>query len=125
LAGKLHPRFQTPHYSIFLQSIWATVLLFSNTYSQLLQFVTFGDWIFFGLTALGLIVLRKKLPDIPRPYRTWGYPVVPLLFSVVAFAVVINVVFSSFWKALIGMLIISAGLPIFYWTRRKEAKHEV
>jgi len=64
-AGKLHPRYQTPYFSIFLQSIWATALLFSNTYGQLLQYVTFGDWIFFGLTALGLVVLRKNFRRFP------------------------------------------------------------
>lgn len=125
LAGRLHPRYRTPHYSIFMQSIWATVLLFSNTYGQLLQYVTFGDWIFFGMTALGLIVLRKKLPDTSRPYRTWGYPWVPLVFSAVAFAAVINVFFSSFLKSLIGLLIILSGLPIYYWMRKKEDKHGV
>ncbi|MFN7088733.1 MAG: APC family permease, partial [Candidatus Paceibacteria bacterium] len=88
LAARLHRRFQTPHLSIFLQSAWASGLLFSNTYSQLLQYVTFGDWIFFGLSSLALIELRKKIPEQPGIYRVWGYPFVPLIFAAISFAVV-------------------------------------
>jgi len=125
-AAKLHPRFKTPTYSILFQSLWATALLFSNTYGQLLQYVTFGDWIFFGLTALALLVLRKRRPDILRPYRTWGYPVVPLLFFVIAEAVVINVFVSSFLKSLVGSLIILGGLPLFVLSKKlKEKSHAI
>jgi len=122
-AGRLHPRFQTPHYAILLQSAWACGLLFTKTYGQLLQFVTFGDWIFFGLTALALIVLRRKYPDAPRPYRTWGYPVVPALFLLISAAVVVNVFVMSFTKSLIGLLIILAGLPLYAFTKARTRNH--
>jgi APA family basic amino acid/polyamine antiporter len=120
VAARLHPRFGTPHIAIFFQSAWATCLLLTNTYGRLLQYVTFGDWIFFGLTALALISLRKKMPDAPRPYRTWGYPVVPILFVLVSAAVVANVFILSFNKSVIGTAIILAGLPLYYlsWKRR-------
>jgi APA family basic amino acid/polyamine antiporter len=118
-AARLHPRFQTPHYAILLQSAWACGLLFTKTYGQLLEFVTFGDWIFFGLTALALIVLRRKYPGMPRPYRTWGYPVVPALFLLISAAVVINVFLMSFVKSLIGLGIIAAGLPLYFVTRAR------
>jgi APA family basic amino acid/polyamine antiporter len=117
-AARLHPRFGTPHVAIFLQSGWASCLLLTNSYGRLLQYVTFGDWIFFSLTALALVVLRRKLPDLPRPYRSWGYPVVPLVFFLISAAVVINVFFSSFVKSLIGSAIILAGLPIYFLTRK-------
>jgi len=112
VAARLHPRTETPYVAIFLQAAWASCLLGTNTYGQLLQYVTFGDWIFFGLTALALIVLRKKMPDASRPYRTWGYPAVPLLFFFISAAVVSNVFASSFVKSLIGTAIILAGLPL-------------
>jgi len=119
VAARLHPRYGTPGASIFLQSLWASVLLLSNTYGQLLQYVTFGDWIFFALTALALIALRRKAPDLPRPYRVWGYPVVPAGFFLISAAVVANVFISSPAKSLAGTAIILGGLPPFYFSRKK------
>jgi amino acid transporter len=122
-AARLHSRWGTPHVSIFLQAAWASCLLLTNTYGQLLQYVTFGDWIFFGLTALALILLRKKMPEAPRPYRAWGYPVVPLLFFLISAAVVLNVFARSFGKSMIGTAIILAGLPLYYISWRKRNAH--
>ncbi len=119
LAARLHRRFQTPHFSIFLQSAWASGLLLTNTYSQLLQYVTFGDWIFFGLSSLALIELRKKIPERPGIYRVWGYPIVPIIFSVISFTVVINVFISRPIKSVIGTAIILSGLPFYLISRRK------
>ena len=120
VAARLHPRYGTPHYSILLQSLWASALLLTNSYGQLLQYVTFGDWIFFGLAALALLVLGRKMPAVERPYRTWGYPVVPLLFAVISLAVVLNVIISMPLKSAAGSLIILAGLPICAFFRRRE-----
>ena len=125
LAARLHPRFGTPYVSIFFQSVWASCLLLTNTYGQLLQVVTFGDWIFFSLTALALIVLRKKMPDAPRPYRAWGYPLVPLFFFLISAAVVVNIFISSFVKSLVGSAIILAGLPFYHFTWKKRNGHGV
>lgn len=122
-AARLHPRFGTPAISIFLQSVWASCLLLTNTYGQLLQYVTFGDWIFFGLTALALIVLRRKAPDAVRPYKAWGFPWTPLLFFLIAAAVVVNVFISSPGKSLIGSVIILAGLPLFWWVKGAERRN--
>jgi len=120
VASRLHPRFGTPHYSILLQSVWASALLLTNSYGQLLQYVTFGDWIFFGLTALSLLVLRRKMPAIERPYRTWGYPLVPLLFAAISAAVVLNVIISAPLKSAVGSTIILGGLPLYAFFRRKQ-----
>jgi len=119
LAARLHPRFGTPYVSIVLQSAWASGLLLTNTYGQLLQYVTFGDWIFFGLTALALVVLRRTMPDAPRPYKAWGYPLVPLAFLIISAAVVVNVFLSSLVKSLIGSAIILAGLPLYRLSKKK------
>ncbi len=120
-AGRVHPRFGTPSVAIVLQSAWASGLLLTNGYGRLLQYVTFGDWIFFGLTALALIVLRRKLPDAPRPFRAWGYPVVPALFFLISAAVVLNVFISTPLKSLAGSAIILVGLPLYAWSRRAGA----
>jgi APA family basic amino acid/polyamine antiporter len=124
LAARLYQRYHTPHYSIFMQSFWASLLLLTNSYGQLLQYVTFGDWIFFGLTALALIVLRKKMPDLDRPYKTWGYPLVPVLFFLISAAVVVNVFVSSPAKSSIGSAIILGGLPLYVFFRKREKKDE-
>ena len=123
IAARLHPRFKTPGASIFLQSFWASLLLLSNTYGRLLQYVTFGDWIFFALTALALLVLRRRMPDLARPYRVWGYPVVPAVFFLISAAVVVNVFISSPMKSLAGTAIIFGGLPFYFFSRRKEKTH--
>ena len=78
--GAVHPRFLTPHVSILATGAWAMVLSASGTFEQLADYVVFGQWIFFGLTVAAVIVLRRTRPDLPRPYRTWGYPVTPVLF---------------------------------------------
>jgi len=89
------------------------------------QNLNFVDWIFFALTGLAHLVLRQKKPDLIRPYRVWGYPVVPVVFFLISSAVVINIVISSPLKSLSGAAIILAGLPVYYLSRRKEPKNEV
>ncbi|OGD25983.1 MAG: hypothetical protein A2Y56_09565 [Candidatus Aminicenantes bacterium RBG_13_63_10] len=121
-AGRLHPRFQTPYLAIALQAVWSCGLLFTKSYGQLLEFVTFGDWIFYGLTAAALLVMRRKFPDMPRPYRAWGYPVVPALFLLISAAVVVNVFVMSFRKSLIGVGIILAGLPVYWMSRSRSGE---
>jgi basic amino acid/polyamine antiporter, APA family len=119
-AAASHPRWGTPVAAIVLQSAWASGLLLTNGYGRLLQYVTFGDWIFFGLTAVALIVLRRKRPDASRPYRAWGYPVVPVLFALVSAAVVINVFVSAPGRSGLGAAIILAGWPLYAWIRRRR-----
>jgi APA family basic amino acid/polyamine antiporter len=124
-AARVHPRTGTPVLAIVLQSAWASGLLLTNSYGRLLQTVTFGDWIFFGLTALALIVLRRKMPNAPRPYKAWGYPIAPALFFLVSAAVVINVFLTSPAKSFVGTAIILAGLPLYAVSRRRGARPEV
>jgi APA family basic amino acid/polyamine antiporter len=85
----------------------------------LLQYVTFGDWIFFGLTALALLPLRKKTSPGPDVYRVWGFPFVPLLFALISLAVVVNVFLSMPRQSLLGTAIILSGLPLYWLTKSK------
>ena len=121
-VGKVHPRFQTPYVSLLVQGIWASVLAVSGSYEDLFSYVVFTAWIFYGMTVLGVIVLRRNAPDLPRPYRMWGYPVTPLAFAAIAFWFVINTIITTPRSSLIGLAIVASGVPVYYIWRRKTSK---
>lgn len=107
-----------PVRSIILQGIWASVLVLSATFDQLTDCVIFAGMIFYAVTTAAVFVLRKKLPGAARPYKTLGYPVVPLLFILVAAWLVINTISTNPKESLAGLGLIAAGLPVYYWQRR-------
>jgi APA family basic amino acid/polyamine antiporter len=116
--GRIHPRFLTPYVSILATGAWAIVLSFSGTFEQLADYVVFGQWIFFGLTVAAVMVLRRTRPDLARPYRTWGYPVTPVLFVLAAVFIAGNALVNQFWNAMAGLGIILAGIPAYlFWAR--------
>jgi len=118
-VARLHPRFLTPHVSLVAVSIWASLLCVSGTFEQLFTYVVFGLWIFFGLTVGAVMILRRKRPDLPRPYRTWGYPVTPVLFILAALYISINSLIAKFGNTIVGLAIILLGIPAYlYWKRR-------
>lgn len=86
-AGSLHPRFRTPVVALWMQAAWALVLVFSQSFEQLMNYTTAAMLITGTLTVLAVMVLRRKLPDTTRPYRAWGYPVTPILYAVSSVAV--------------------------------------
>ncbi len=108
---KVHPEFRTPSTSILLVCGWACVLLLSGQYRQLYTLVIFPSWILYGMTAASVIVLRRKRPDLKRPYRVIGYPVVPVLFVLVASALLWDTFRNSPRESGIGLVLILAGLP--------------
>ena len=120
--AEAHPKFRTPHVSIIAICIWSIILsLFFGTFEQLFTYVVFGQWIFFGLTVAAVIVLRKKRPDLPRPYKTWGYPVTPVLFILAAVFISMNSLINEFRNAVIGLAIILLGVPAyFYWKNKRR-----
>jgi APA family basic amino acid/polyamine antiporter len=119
--SKIHPRFLTPNVSIIAISLWSIVLSLTGTFEQLFTYVIFGQWLFFGLTAASVFILRKKRPDLPRPYKTWGYPLTPAIFILAAFLISLNSLMMEFWNALAGLGIILLGIPAyFYWKGKKE-----
>ena len=117
-VARLHPKYQTPSLAIVLQSAWAVALTLTGTYGQLLDYVVFADWIFFGLTVASVFVFRRTRPDAPRPFRTWGYPVTPALFVMAAVAIVISVIRVSPVQSAIGVALMAAGVPAFYYWKR-------
>lgn len=119
-AGKVHPRFGTPHVSIALLGGWSLVLLLvtKGEIGALLSGVVFADWIFFGLGAASLFVLRRTMPDAKRPYRAWGYPVVPALFVVAAIFGVLSAFVAAPKTSLLGTALLLAGLIVHSVLRR-------
>ncbi len=118
--ASVHPKFHTPHVSILVVGTWSIVLSLSGTFEQLLRYVIFGHWIFMGLAVSAVFVLRKKRPDLPRPYRALGYPVTPGLFVLASLFVTVNALIGTFWNSFAGLLIIALGVPAYiYWSRKR------
>jgi basic amino acid/polyamine antiporter, APA family len=114
--GKIHHKFGTPHISLIIQGLWSCVLVLSGSFDTITDYVIFAAWLFYMLGAAGVFVLRKKMPKVIRPYKTWGYPVVPGIFVVFSFLFLINSIVSDSHDAAMGSILILLGLPIyFYW----------
>jgi APA family basic amino acid/polyamine antiporter len=125
--ARLHPRYGTPGTAIVLQTVWSCVLALSGTYGQLLNYVVFADWIFFGLTVMTVLVFRRTLPTHERPpdtFRMPAYPVLPILFALTAACVVSSVIWSDPRSASRGALLLAAGIPVFYWFRSSAQRRQ-
>jgi basic amino acid/polyamine antiporter, APA family len=118
-VANVNASYHTPGVSILALSAWSAVVVLSGRYEQLFTYVIFASWILYGMTTAAVIVLRRKRPDLPRPYKTLGYPVLPVLFVLVAISLVLSTLFDSPRESLLGLLLILLGLPFyFYWKRR-------
>lgn len=118
----VHPRFGTPAVAIFWSSIWAMCLAATGTFEQLLTYVVFVGWIFYGLGAVSIFVYRRREPDMVRPFRVPGYPVTPILFVASAAAIVVNTLITQPGRAFLGLGIVLLGAPVFFiWRSRRPA----
>ncbi|MEQ1948053.1 MAG: amino acid permease [Bryobacteraceae bacterium] len=116
--GRLHPRFHTPNASLVLLAVLSCILLLSGRFEDLYRTVVFTSWVFYALTALSVLILRRKKPDMDRPYRVHGYPVVPVLFVLVAAGLLYSTLLTYPRESGIGLGMILAGLPFyFHWKR--------
>ena len=115
--GALSSRTHVPVAAVLMQAGWACVLAASGTYDQLTDYVIFASWIFYGLVTSAVFVLRFRAPDMARPYRTLGYPVVPLAFIVVACWLVINTLMNRPVESVAGLVLIALGLPVYWYFR--------
>ncbi|SFB98227.1 APC family permease [Spirosoma endophyticum] len=120
-AAIIHPRYKTPSVAILLQSVWSVVLVWSGSFDQLTDMLVFASFIFYGATALGVILLRYKQPDLLRPYRTFGYPIVPAFFCACCALLVCMTLINQPREAITGLGLIATGLP-FYWFWRKRSE---
>ncbi|MES1241545.1 MAG: APC family permease [Acidobacteriota bacterium] len=117
--AEIHPRHRTPVRSLWAQTAWAVLLTLSGTYQQLYTYVVFVSVMFHAATAAAVFVLRRKRPDHPRPYRTWGYPVVPALFILTCLLLTGNTLAEQPVEALLGLGLLVLGLPAFLWFRKR------
>ncbi len=120
--ASVHPRFFTPAVALIGQALWAAVLIGFAVYRELTTYVVFASWLFYSLSSLALIRLRRTRPDLERPYRSWGYPYSQILFVIAASGIILNTLWVSPRESMIGLAIIALGIPVFWiWeSRRKE-----
>jgi APA family basic amino acid/polyamine antiporter len=117
--GNVHPVHRTPGVSIWVLSLWGAVLVLSGKYDDLFNLVIFASWILYGMTAAAVIVLRRKRPELHRPYRTLGYPMVPVLFVLGALILVLQTAWSRPRESAIGIFLICSGIPFYlHWKKR-------
>ena len=119
-AGVLNARTRVPVAAVLMQAGWACVLAASGTYDQLTDYVIFASWIFYGLVTSAVFVLRMRAPDLRRPYRTLGYPLVPLVFVLVACWLVVNTLVNRPVESVAGLMLISLGLPVYWYFRLRR-----
>jgi len=119
-ASTIHPRYNTPHIALWIQSFWAIVLLYSGTFDQLTDMLVFAAFVFYGMTAQGVIIMRVKHPEIQRQYKVPGYPVVPGLFVLFCLGIFLTTIINQPREALWGLILIFSGVPFYWWMRRKQ-----
>ncbi|MDZ7360799.1 MAG: amino acid permease [candidate division KSB1 bacterium] len=116
--AKVNEKYRVPLTALIVQGVWACILTASGTYDQLFTYVVFVSWLFYAMSCGAVIMLRRKAPNLPRPYKTWGYPFVPIIFILFAIWLVINTIMEAPHDAAIGAGIMLSGLPVyFYWKR--------
>lgn len=108
-----------PKNSLIYQGVWACLLVLSGTFDQLTDMIIFAVFIYYGATTLGVFILRKKMPDAHRPYKAWGYPVIPAIVILFCIALFINTIFTRPREAALGMVLMLTGVPMYYYFKRK------
>jgi len=124
--AQVHPRFRTPSISILAQAILAILLLLlAGTFQQLFSLAIFAEWLFYMIAASTVFVFRRRQPDAPRPYRTWGYPVVPALFILTSGVLLYFTFVENLRNSALGLAVILAGIPVFYLFKRTVSIDEL
>ncbi|MFB9864996.1 APC family permease [Rufibacter immobilis] len=111
---------QVPGSSLVFQGVWACVLVLSGTFDQLTDMIIFAVFIYYGATTLGVFILRKRMPEAPRPYKVWGYPVVPAIMILFCAVLFCNTIMVRPREAAIGMGLMLTGIPMYWWFLRKN-----
>ena len=122
--ARLSPASRVPVWSIGVQAVWSCLLALSGTYDQLTDCVIFASWIFYGLVTSSVFVLRRQLPDLARPYRTLGYPLVPLVFVATAAWLVINTLAHRPVESAAGLALVGGGLPFYFYFQRQRLRQQ-
>lgn len=117
-AARVHQRYRTPHVAIVALVVWSSVLALSGSYQQLFTYVMFASLLLHMVGAIGVFRLRRTRPDLPRPYRVWGYPIVPAIFIAASAAFVLNILIESPKESLAGLGLLALGLPVYWYSKR-------
>lgn len=131
-TAKVHPKFKTPGNAVLILGIWSCILVLSGSFDLLADMFVFVSWVFYGLVILGLFILRKKMPDAVRPYKAWGYPVIPaifLLFTTVYIVTTLRTDINNYVEgkspiinSVFGLILTAIGIPLFYYFKGKNKK---
>lgn len=113
--SRLNPKTRVPVGALVVQGVWACVLALSGSFDTLTDYVVFGSWIFYGLVTASIFLFRRRMPHAERPYRAWGYPVVPVLFLLVTAFLLVNTLITTPTQAVVGLVLIALGLPVYYF----------
>jgi APA family basic amino acid/polyamine antiporter len=129
-AGKVNRNFGTPANAILLNASWSSVLIFSGSFDMLTDMLIFVSWFFYGMSALGIFILRKKMKDAVRPYRVWAYPIAPLIFLCFTLTFLLVTLYDDITNyssgkqqmanSVFGLLIALAGIPVYYLGRKRQ-----
>ena len=111
-----------PSNSLLWQGIWASILVLSGTFDQLTDMIIFAVFIFYGATTLGVFILRRRIPEAHRPYKVWGYPVVPAVFILFCIGLFFNTIVTRPREAAIGMILILSGIPVYFLLKKRYSK---
>jgi basic amino acid/polyamine antiporter, APA family len=127
--GNVHPKFKTPGNALLLHGVWTSMLILSGSFDMLTDMLVFVSWLFYALGAIGVMVLRRKMPDAPRPYKTWGYPIVPVAFIMISTLFLIITLYnditnylngtSPLINSLFGLMLTAFGIPLYFYFKRK------
>lgn len=128
--GAIHPRYRTPGNALLLQAVWTCILVLSGTFDTLTDMLIFVSWIFYALGAFGVFILRRTMPDVPRPYKVWGYPVVPAVFVLFASVYVLFTLYgditayiegkATIINSVFGLVLVGMGIPFYIYFRSKD-----
>ncbi len=133
-AGKVHPRYNTPGNSVIIIGVWSMLFVLSGSFDILADMFVFMSWLFYGLTAVGLLILRRKMPDAPRPYKVKGYPWLPLIFIAFTFSYLVITIYNDITayssgkapiiNSVFGLVLTATGIPFYLYFQRKSGTHE-
>ena len=118
IAARVHPRYLTPHVAIVALATWASALALSGSYEQLFTYVMFASSLLHTIGAFGVFRLRRLRPDVPRPYRVWGYPFVPMVYILGSGAFVVNTLIERPRESVAGLVFLAVGLPVYWYSKR-------
>ncbi len=124
-AGEVHPKYHSPSFALRWQCAWSVVLVWSGSFDQLTDLLIFASFIFYGSTALGVIVMRTKFPDAERPYRMFAYPLLPLIFILFCITLVLVTIVQNPLQAFTGLGLIFAGVPVYLYFSNQRSKEQL